>query len=92
MIRIVTKSELSAFQENMLRVLAVLASLAAAALVILCMGYNPAEVFAKIAAGSLGSPQRSWRTPPPPGPPPPGRPAPPGHGACFPGKSTVHSW
>jgi simple sugar transport system permease protein len=62
MIRIVTKSELSTFQENMLRVLAVLASLAAAALVILCMGYNPAEVFAKIVAGSLGSAYRLKET------------------------------
>ncbi|MDR3284947.1 MAG: ABC transporter permease [Treponema sp.] len=55
MIRIVSRTELSGATENMLRVGAVLAALAASMIVIAGIGYNPFAVYGRIIAGSLGT-------------------------------------
>jgi general nucleoside transport system permease protein len=62
MIRIVTKPELSPLKENLLRGAAAIAALAASAVLIAFLGYNPLEVFAKIIEGSLGSAYRFRET------------------------------
>lgn len=62
MVRIVTKSELTKEKEILTRTIAILASLAASSIVILCLGYNPFEVYAKIISGSLGSNYRLRET------------------------------
>jgi simple sugar transport system permease protein len=62
MIRIVSRPELSGFRENLQRVGAVLAALAASALFIQLIGYNPFDVFGKIFAGSLGTAYRFRET------------------------------
>ena len=62
MIRIVTRSEPSAFRENILRLLAVACALAAAAVFMALMGYNPFDIYAKMIAGSLKSAYRFKET------------------------------
>jgi len=62
MIRIVTRPEPSAFRENVLRLFAVVAALAAAAVFMAMMGYNPFDIYAKMIAGSLKSAYRFKET------------------------------
>jgi len=62
MIRIVTRPEPSALRENVLRLLAVVAALAAAAVFMALMGYNPFDIYAKMIAGSLKSAYRFKET------------------------------
>ncbi|MCQ2577268.1 MAG: ABC transporter permease [Treponema sp.] len=62
MIHIVAKDEKSAGYQVLMRLVAVLASLVASAIIILCMGYNPLDVFSKIVKGSLGSAYRFRET------------------------------
>lgn len=62
MIRIVTRSEPSPFRENLLRVGAVFFALAASAVIMALIGYNPLEVYAKIVQGSLMSAYRVKET------------------------------
>jgi len=61
-IRIASKPELSGGKEVSLRLAAAAAALAASAVVMALMRYNPAEVYSKIIAGSLGSAYRLRET------------------------------
>lgn len=58
MLKIVRKTDASPAQERMMRVGAVICALAASALVLALLGFNPFEVFAKIVEGSLLSSHR----------------------------------
>ncbi|MDR0637745.1 MAG: ABC transporter permease [Spirochaetaceae bacterium] len=62
MIRVASRPELTGFREKLQRALAIAAALAASALFILLIGYNPLDVFAKIIAGSLGTAYRFRET------------------------------
>jgi simple sugar transport system permease protein len=62
MIHITARSESSALRENLLRLAACGAALIAAALIMLCMRYNPLDVYAKIVSGSLGTAYRFRET------------------------------
>jgi simple sugar transport system permease protein len=61
-IRIAARPELSGLRENLQRAAAVLIALAASALFILLIGYNPLDVFSRIIAGSLGTAYRFRET------------------------------
>jgi simple sugar transport system permease protein len=58
MLRIVPRAESSPLRENGLRLAGVLAALAASGLIILILGYNPLDIYARLAAGSLGTAYR----------------------------------
>jgi simple sugar transport system permease protein len=62
MVRIAKRSEFSPLKENLLRIAAAVAALAASALIMLLMGYNPLEVFNKMITGSLGTAYRFRET------------------------------
>jgi len=62
MIRVASRPEVSGGKSLAFRLAAVGAALVAAALVMLCMGYNPLDVYGKIVAGSLGSAYRFRET------------------------------
>lgn len=62
MIRITAKTEPSRRKSIALRITAVIAALAAAALIMICMGFNPLTIYGKIVAGSLGSAYRFKET------------------------------
>ncbi|ULQ60919.1 ABC transporter permease [Brucepastera parasyntrophica] len=62
MIHIASKRELSMLQENLLRLAAVAIALLASALIMLIMGYNPLDIYAKIISGSLGTAYRFRET------------------------------
>ncbi len=62
MIKIAVKPESTPFRENMFRAAAVVCALAASAVVMMLIGYNPAEVYAKIIEGSLKSAYRFRET------------------------------
>lgn len=55
MVKIIKKPDMAPRQETLLRIGAVLLALAASAVVIALIGYNPFQVFAKIVEGSLMS-------------------------------------
>ncbi|NLM01570.1 MAG: ABC transporter permease [Treponema sp.] len=55
MIRIVNRTELPKWKETLVRIGAVVAALVASAIIIIFMGYNPFNVYAKIINGSLGT-------------------------------------
>lgn len=61
-IHIVAKGEMSSAREHGLRWMAAAVSIVASAIIILCLGYNPLEVFAKLLKGSLGSAYRFRET------------------------------
>ncbi|MDR1787639.1 MAG: ABC transporter permease [Treponema sp.] len=61
-VRIIQRAELDPRREALLRLGAVAAALGASALVMLCMGYNPALLYARIVEGSLGSAYRFRET------------------------------
>ena len=58
MFKIVRKPDASPAQERVMRVTAVVCALAASALVLALLGFNPFEVFGKIVEGSLLSSHR----------------------------------
>ncbi|MDR2745958.1 MAG: ABC transporter permease [Treponema sp.] len=60
--RIVPRAESSPLRENGLRLAGVLAALAASGLIILILGYNPLDIYGRIAAGSLGTAYRLRNT------------------------------
>jgi ABC-type uncharacterized transport system, permease component len=62
MIRIVATTELSRRKTTFMRILAVTAALAAAAVIMLCMKLNPLKIYGQIIAGSLGSAYRFRET------------------------------
>jgi general nucleoside transport system permease protein len=62
MIRITAKTEPGHKKSIVLRIAAIAAALAAAALIMLCMKFNPFGVYGKIIAGSLGSAYRFRET------------------------------
>jgi simple sugar transport system permease protein len=62
MVRIAARAELSGPRETLLRLSSALAALAASALLIRAIGYNPIDVFGKIIAGSLGTAYRFRET------------------------------
>ncbi|HAH62644.1 MAG TPA: ABC transporter permease [Treponema sp.] len=62
MIRIVAKTELNRKRTTCMRILAVTAALAAAAVIMLCMELNPFKIYGQIIAGSLGSAYRLRET------------------------------
>jgi general nucleoside transport system permease protein len=62
MIRIISRTEPSPARERLLRVGAIFAALAASAVVMLLIGYNPLEVYGKMVSGSLGSAYRFRET------------------------------
>jgi simple sugar transport system permease protein len=53
---------MTALREHILRGAAVLAAILASGLIMVCMGYNPLEIYGKILAGSLGSAYRFKET------------------------------
>lgn len=62
MIRIAAKTEASGKKAILFRAAAILSALAASAVIIAIIGYNPFDVFAKIFKGSLGSSYRFRET------------------------------
>lgn len=62
MIRIVTRPEPSPLRENLLRFGAIACALAASALIMRLIGYNPLDIYGKIIAGSLKSAYRFRET------------------------------
>ena len=62
MLKIVKKDEPSAKKEMMMRIVAVLCALAAAAVIMALLGYNPFQVYGKIIEGSLKSAYRVKET------------------------------
>ncbi|MDR2632397.1 MAG: ABC transporter permease [Treponema sp.] len=62
MLRILSKSETSSLKEGLFRAAAALAALAASALIMAVLGYNPLDIYGKILAGSLGSAYRFKET------------------------------
>lgn len=62
MIRIVSRPEPSPLRENLLRVAAVACALAASAVIMALIGYNPVDVYAKMIAGSLKTAYRFHET------------------------------
>lgn len=62
MMRIVARPEPTGMYEKMLRLIAVVASIAASALVIAIMGYNPFTVLGNMVTGSLGTAYRIRET------------------------------
>jgi len=62
MLRITAKPEVSGIRENLLRVAAACAAIAASMLIMALMGFNPFEIYKNIIAGSLGSAYRFMQT------------------------------
>lgn len=62
MIRIVSRSDPTPFRENVLRIAAIFCALAASAIIMIFIGYNPISVFGKILEGSLKSAYRFRET------------------------------
>jgi simple sugar transport system permease protein len=62
MLRIVPRVEISPLLENGLRLAGVLAALAASGLIMLCLGYNPLDIYGRIITGSLGTAYRLQNT------------------------------
>ena len=62
MIKIVSNHDLSFKQKTVLRTAAIVSSFVATALILLCLSYNPLEVFSKIVEGSLGTAYRFRET------------------------------
>lgn len=60
--KIVKKTELNPGKAALYRILAVLAALLCAALIMLCMGFNPLTIFGKLIEGSVMSPYRFRET------------------------------
>ena len=62
MLRISAKPEVSGIRENLLRVAAALAAIAASMLIMALMGFNPFDVYRNIINGSLGTAYRFKET------------------------------
>lgn len=62
MFKIVKKDEPSAKKETIMRIMAVIFALIAAAVIMACIGYNPFEIYGKIIEGSLNSGYRIKET------------------------------
>ena len=62
MIRIITKTEPSPMRENLMRIAAVAIALAASAVIMALIGYNPFDVYAKMVQGSLATAYRFRET------------------------------
>ena len=62
MLTIVSKTEPSALKGNLMRIAAVIIALAASAIVMAFMGYNPFVIYGKIIEGSLMSAYRLTET------------------------------
>jgi len=62
MLRIIPRPETTPLRDHGLRLLGVLAALAASGIIMLLMGYNPLEIFGRIITGSLGTAYRVRNT------------------------------
>jgi simple sugar transport system permease protein len=58
MLRIIPRAESSPLRENGLRLAGVLAALVASGLIMLILGYNPLDIYARLVDGSLGTAYR----------------------------------